>query len=114
METDEQHSTPQLQQQYDAALPADMVHDYKLMVKNIAEALNTNDLSKLTYMCDLDNISTETDALNIFRKLERKDEFTYDNVGPLEDILKSIDRCDLVRNHIESYKQKYGHYAGEH
>ena len=96
--------------QYDH-LSADMIPDFKLMVKNIAEDIN--DLSKLTYMCSMNNSGTERTALDILRKLEQKGEFAHDNVLPLEGLVKRIDRCDLVSKHIELYKQKYGHYAGE-
>ena len=95
----------------------DKREDYKLMIKNIAENItNPDDLSKLTYMCDISNTGSERDTpvLDIFRKLERKGKFAHDNVRPLEDLLTNIDRYDLVTKHIEPYKQKYGRFAGEY
>ena len=91
-----------------------MLDDSKLMVKNIAEDINN--LPKLMYMCGMNNTGNDRDkmtALDVFWKLEKKGKFAHDNVGPLENLLRSIDRCDLVTKHIEPYKQKYGHFAGE-
>lgn len=91
-----------------------MLEDFKLMVKNIAEDIN--DLSKLMYMCGMNNTGSDRDkmtALDIFWKLEKRGKFAHDNVGPLESLSRSIDRCDLVTKHIEPYKQKYGRFTGE-
>ena len=91
-----------------------MLEDFKLMVKNITEDIN--DLSKLMYMCGMNNTGSDRDkltALDIFWKLEKRGKFAHDNVRPLESLLRRIDRCDLVTKHIEPYKQKYGPFAGE-
>jgi hypothetical protein len=89
-----------------------MVVDFKLMVKNIAEDIN--DLSKLMYMRGMNNTGSDRDkinALDILWKLEKQGEFAHNNVGPLESLLRDIDRCDLVTKHIEPYKQKYRRLA---
>ena len=91
-----------------------MFEDFKLIVKNTAEDINN--LSKLMYMCGMNNTGSDGDKmtpLDILWKLEKRGKFAHDNIGPLESLLRSIDRCDLVTKHIEPYKQKYGRFAGE-
>ena len=89
-----------------------MFEDFKLMVKSIAEDINN--LSKLMYMCGMNSTASDRDkmtALDILWKLEKQGKFAHNNVGPLESLLRDIDRCDLVTKHIEPYKHKY---AGEY
>ena len=89
-----------------------MFEDFKLMVKNIAEDINN--LSKLMYMCGMNSTASDRDkvtTLDILWKLEKQGKFAYSNIGPLESLLRDIDRCDLVTKHIEPYRHKY---AGEY
>ena len=89
-----------------------MMEEFKLMVKNTADDIN--DIFKLTYMCNMNQTSSKGEdfsALDVFRKLEQKGYFAYNNIGPLEQLLVNIDRCDLVTKHIDPYKQTYGEYA---
>ena len=103
-EGDEQsYTTP-----YQCISDRDMMAEFKLVVKNTADDIN--DTSKLTYMCDMNQTSSKgekTSALDVFRKLEQKGNFAYNNIGPLEQLLRYIDRFDLVTKHIHPYKQKY-------
>ena len=106
VELEENHSIP-CQCQSDT-----MLGDFKRVVKNIADDIN--DLSKLTFMCDVDRSNAKGDkltALDVLRKQVQKGTFAQDNVAPLERLLKDIDRCDLVSKHIEPYKQTYGEHA---
>ena len=88
-----------------------MPGDFKRVVKNIADDIH--DLTKLTFMCDIDRSGAKGDrltALSVLWKQVQKGKFAQDNILPLERLLKDIDRCDLVSKHIEPYKQKYGEH----
>ena len=89
-------------------LLTDVKPEFKRMVTNIAGDITENDLDNLKYMCDM---TTEKTALDVLRKLQQRGKFAHHNVGPLEELLKSIERCDLVSKYIESYKQKLRCYA---
>ena len=88
-----------------------MAGDFKRVVKDIADDIH--DLTKLTFMCDVDRLGAKGDkltALDVLWKQVQKGIFAQDNILPLERLLKDIDRCELVSKHIEPYKQKYGEY----
>ena len=91
---------------------SDMIPDFKRVVKNIADHIN--DISKLTFMCDVEHTGPKENkltALEILWKQVQKGRFAHDNVSPLESLLKDIDRCDLVSKYVVPYKQKYGEHA---
>ena len=111
MEAEKQRSIPQ--QCYDGHL---MVENFKFMVKNIAQDVDDRSTQSLMYLCNMNSAGSERDkttALDVLWKLEKKGTFSHDNTGPLETLLKRIDRCDLVTKHIDAYKQKYGSSTGE-
>ena len=91
---------------------SDMFPDFKRALKNIADDIT--ELSKLTFMCDMNLTDTKQEkstALEILWKQVQKGNFAHDNIEPLERLLKDIDRCDLASKHIEPYKQKYGEHT---
>ena len=92
---------------------SDMIPDFKRVLKNIAEDIT--DISKLTFMCDMNLTDTKQEkptALEILQKQLQKGIFAHDNIEPLERLLKKdIDRCDLASKYIEPYKQKYGEHT---
>ena len=91
---------------------ADMIPDFKRVLKNTADDIT--ELSKLTFMSDTGPTSIKGEkltALDILWKQVQKGKFAHDNVEPLERLLKDIDRCDLVSQHIDPYKQKYGEHT---
>lgn len=91
-----------------------MMSDFKRLVKNVANELNSNDMPNLTYMCDEHQTSCKGEgipALDVLCKQQQKGRFAHDNIEPLEGLLEDIDRCDLVKKHVEPYKRKYGDHA---
>ena len=92
---------------------SDMIPDFRRVLKNIAEDIT--DISKLTFMCDMNLTDTKQEkptALEILQKQLQKGIFAHDNIEPLEQLLKKdIDRCDLASKYIEPYKQKYGEHT---
>jgi hypothetical protein len=88
---------------------SDMIPDFKRVLKNIAEDIT--ELSKLSFMCDMNLTDSKPAALEILWKQVQKGKFAHDNIEPLERLLKDIDRCDLASKHIEPYKKKYGEHT---
>ena len=85
----------------------------KKMVSEIAEDLSLTDVRKLQYYFSLSKDLHETTtplptlALEVLESLEKKGKFSCYDIEPLEELLKSIQRCDLITKFIVNYKQRY-------
>lgn len=81
----------------------------KKMVYEIAEDLSSVDVRSIQYHYSLptDSAPSQTLALEVLESFEKKGKFTCYEIGPLEEILKSINRHDLIMKYIVDYKQRY-------
>ena len=61
----------------------------------------------------LGTVGEDTKALVLLRKLEEKGIFSARKIGPLESLLKDIERCDLIESHLEPYRQQYSHEVNQ-
>lgn len=85
-----------------------MASDFKRVVKDIAEQID--DIPKLAFMCDEDyaNIkSGKLTALDILWRQVIRGSFSHDNIKPLEQLMKDIDRYDLIAKYINPHEQTY-------
>ena len=81
---------------------------YKNVVVRIAEDLSPEDAGTIRYTQDLpSDPSSSRLALDTLACLERKGEFSCYNIEPLEAILSSASRHDLVTKHIDPFKRQY-------
>ena len=85
----------------------------KKMVYEIAEDLTSADVRSIQYHYSLpaDSAPSPTLALEVLESFEKKGKFSCYDIGPLEEILKSINRHDLIMKYIVDYRQRYR--AGE-
>ena len=84
--------------------------DFKRLVVQLTSALdNEESRVKIRYLLK-DKLGPGGEAmktLELFERLEEKGVFSARNVQPLEDLLRSMERCDLIESHLEPYRQKY-------
>lgn len=90
----------------------DISNDFKRLVVQLAGALDDEDSrGKMRYLhkdkLGPGHASEGLKALELFNRLEEKGVFSARNVQPLEELLKNIDRCDLVETHLEPFRRKY-------
>lgn len=85
----------------------DLRKAFKKLVTNVAGCLSSEDARTILYMESLPAVDgvKPLDALDL---LEKKGIFSCYNIGPLEELLKSIHRCDIATNYVEEFKQQYG------
>ena len=82
---------------------------YKKVVARIAEDLKDVDVRTIQYTEDLKSDPTSKHlALDLLECLEKKGAFSYHNIEPLEAILSSVNRCDLITKHVDDFKRQYG------
>lgn len=77
------------------------------MVQDIAENLGSEDVQKIVYQYDLPTEYSSTSALVALRRLEMQGQFSDSDTEPLESLLKSINRYDLISKHLLQYRQHY-------
>ena len=81
-------------------------HQFKQLLQKIATRLGEADVRSLVFNQDLPG--ELKDALGVLQKLEREGLFSDRNIHPLAELLRAIERHDLVNNYVQEYIQKFG------
>ena len=81
--------------------------DYKRLLMNIAPRLGKDDIQALVIIQDLPEELKSAGGLEVLRKLERGGLFSDRKIGSLAELLRGINRHDLVNNYVQEYSQKF-------
>ena len=95
---------PQFSLEMEAVTEDEMRSEFKRMVHNVASQLSEDQLKEVRY---LKSIKSDDKALQVLESLEQRGEFSFSNVGPLEQLMREIPRVDLIQDHIGPYREKY-------
>ena len=77
---------------------------YKKLITDIAEALQQDDCERLAYQQD---ISGSLSGLELLKKLENNGTIGKEKITQLADMLKGINRSDLINSKIEPFEKKF-------
>lgn len=83
---------------------------FKVVVKDIANQLSSEDMVKLRFFCGgslEEGENKHRSALDLLWDMLRKGKFSHTNPEGMEKLLRDIDRCDLITMHLEGYKERY-------
>ena len=83
-------------------------HDaYKALISLIAEKLSAEDLRSLEWHVDAPPKLRTGSALDLLENLQRQGKFSEQVVGNLSELMKKINRMDLMER-VDQYKCQYG------
>ena len=79
---------------------------FRRLITGISSHLQLEDVINCTFLHNLprDRIVTPLDALEL---LIKKGRFSHSNVDPLVQLLQDINRCDLVTDLVDTYRNDY-------
>ena len=89
-----------------ANLQSARYQQFKQLLQKVATRLGEADVRSLVFNQDLPG--ELKDALGVLQKLEREGLFSDRNINPLAELLRAIERHDLVNNYVQEYIQKFG------
>ena len=81
---------------------------WKRVITTVAGRLTVEDVANLRYTTDLPR-SSETTAVDVLSQLERRGRFSFSRTAPLEELLREVNRHDLVVNCVEAFRREHGH-----
>ena len=81
---------------------------FRTMLKQVADMMTPEDVESLAYIHSVHNAGkgVAVTALSLFRELEAKGVFSADDVEPLEEVLRSINRHDIANTVVKDFKVK--------
>ena len=79
---------------------------FRKLLSNLSEHLRPEDVSKIVFYRNLPEDRTSK-ALDTLRYLMETGAFSHANVKPLIDLLKNINRHDLVSDHVDPYMEEH-------
>ena len=83
-------------------------HDaYKTLISRVAERLSPGDLRSIFWYIDASPKLRDGSALDVLEYLERAGKFSEKNVQNLSQLLKEIERVDLMEE-VDQYSLHYG------
>ena len=91
-----------------AKLETARYHRFKQLLHKIATRLGEADVRSLVFNQDLPGELKDALGVYVLQKLERDGLFSDRNIHPLAELLRSIERHDLVNNYVQEYIQKFG------
>ena len=81
---------------------------FKVMLKDIADHLSADDMKKLSFFCGNSLEEREKkQPLDLLWDMLRRGKFSFSSLDNLEKYLRRIDRCDLITDYLESFKDQY-------
>ena len=86
--------------------------EFRKLLSALAEQLQPEDIRKCSFLKSLPNGRTAT-ALETLDYLMKKGTFSHSNVDPLVQLLQDINRCDLVTDLVDPYRNDYPAMDGE-
>ena len=90
-----------------AKLQTARYHRFKQLLHKIATRLGEADVRSLVFNQDLPGELKDALGVDVLQKLEREGLFSDRNIHPLAELLRSIERHDLVNNFVQEYIQKF-------
>ena len=91
-----------------ANLQSARYQQFKLVLQKVATRLGVADVRSLVFNQDLPEELKERLGVDVLQKLEREVLFSDRNIQPLAELLRAIERHDLVNNYVQEYIQKFG------
>ena len=82
-------------------------HRFKQLLHKIATRLGEADVRSLVFNQDLPGELKDALGVDVLQKLEREGLFSDRNIHPLAELLRAIERHDLVDNYVQEYIQKF-------
>ena len=81
---------------------------FRTMLKQVADMLTPEDVESLAYIHSVHKAGKgeAVTALSLFKELEAKGVFSADNVEPLEEVLRGINRLDVANTVVKDFKAK--------
>ena len=76
---------------------------YKKLITDVAEALQTEDCKRLAYQQD---INGSPPPLDLLKQLERNGKIGYSKISELSVMLTNINRSDVISSKIEPFVRK--------
>ena len=89
-----------------ANLQSARYQQFKQLLHRVATRLGEADVRSLVFNQDLPEELKE--GLGVLQKLEREGLFSDRNIQPLAELLRAIERHDLVNYYVQEYIQKFG------
>ena len=77
---------------------------YTTLIANIAEQLRPNDVQAISKSENLPDTYPHRTPLEVLHVLEMRGLFSQREIQPLSDLLRNINRNDLVHEHVEPYR----------
>ena len=96
-----------------AKLQSARYHQFKQLLHKVATRLGEVDVRSLVFNQDLPEELKERLGVDVLQKLEREGLFSDRNIHPLAELLRAIERHDLVNNYVQEYIQKFGSELAE-
>ena len=81
---------------------------FHTMLEQVANMLTPEDVESLAYIHSVQKAGKgeAVTALSLFRELEAKGVFSADDVEPLEEVLRGINRLDIAYTVVKDFKVK--------
>ena len=81
---------------------------FRTMLKQVADRLTPEDVESLAYIHSVQKTGKgeAVTALTLLRELEAKEVFSADDVEPLEEVLRGINRFDIAYTVVKDFKVK--------
>ena len=86
---------------------------FKQLLHKVATRLGEADVRSLVFNQDLPEELKDALGIDVLQRLEREGLFSDRNIQPLAELLRAIERHDLVNNYVEEYIQKFGRESEE-
>lgn len=88
-------------------------HQFKLLLHKVGTRLGEIDVRSLVFNEDLPGELKDALGIDVLHKLEREGLFSDRNIYPLAELLRNIERLDLINIYVEEYIQKFGRESKE-
>ena len=82
-------------------------NQFRLLLHKVATQLGEADVRSLVFNQDLPEELKDALGVDVLQKLEQEGLFSDRNIHPLADLLRAIERHDLVNNYMQEYIQKF-------
>lgn len=85
---------------------------FRKLLSDLSERLRPEEVKRISFLCNLPE-ERSSKALDTLKYLMEVGTFSHENVKPLSDILKNVNRHDLVNDFVTPYAHAEEQWDGE-